>query len=97
MVARPWFPPTRHGGPRMRRGGPYAHRSMFAANGSHPDGRGAPKISRNGLAVLQCAIAAQRNCPNNARKWDEKVIEPGSLDQADAMRARARVSRLTFR
>jgi len=39
---RPRFPPIRYDGPRTRRGEPYEHRSMFATDGSHPDGpRGA--------------------------------------------------------
>jgi len=46
---RPRFLPTRYGGPRMRRGGPYAHRSMFATDGSHPDGRGRRKNFKNRL------------------------------------------------
>ena len=29
---RPRFPPTRYGGPRMRREGPYAHRLLLAEN-----------------------------------------------------------------
>ena len=38
----------RYGGPRMRRGGPHAHRSMFATDGSHADGRRAPKFQKIG-------------------------------------------------
>ena len=38
----------RYGGPRTRRRGPYAHRSMFATDGLHPDGPGRQKFQKIG-------------------------------------------------
>jgi hypothetical protein len=44
----PWFPPTRYGGPRMRRGGPNAHRSMLPPMGPMRMPDGSRKISKSG-------------------------------------------------
>jgi hypothetical protein len=41
------------------------HRSMFATYGSHPDGRGAPKISKIGW----------RNALKTPPKMGEKIVE----------------------
>jgi len=58
---RPRFPLTRYGGPRTRRGGPYAHRSMFAAVGSHSDGPRVAKNFKNRMGSL-----AAKNSPTDA-------------------------------
>jgi len=55
------FLPSRYGGSRMRRGGPYAHRSMLAPMGPIRMARGVPKNSRNRLGSL-----AARNSPTDA-------------------------------
>jgi len=53
--------PTRYGGPRMRRGGPYAHRSMFATVESHSDG---PRVAKN--FKNRMGSSAAKNSPTDA-------------------------------
>jgi hypothetical protein len=51
---RPRFLPRRYGGPKIRRGGPNAHRSMFAfaSDGSYADGRRGAKNFKNRAGSL---------------------------------------------